>query len=192
MPSSAIAMVHGLRGDDTARDQWLTILAGIRGVQPHIAGAGTGYGELFDAIVALHRGQPDQALRLLRPEPEAADGWYGRVFRQWSLALRAEAAVLAASPSPGASASADADADADALIVTARHAAVHNPIATAIAVRAEALNTGDRSSLLQTVEQFTRAGCRYQAARTQVLAGGRERGIGVAALISMGAAPMIV
>jgi len=135
---------------------------------------------VFDALVALHRGRPEEALRMLATEPEAVQWWYGQIFRQWYLALRSEAAVLAGRP------------DAGELIATAEVAAARNPLAAALVQRAGALMTGDRTALLATADMFDNAGCRYQMARTLVLAGGQASAIGRAALAEMGAAAMFV
>ena len=62
---AAVAMVHGLRGDDAARAGWLGILAAVRGVAEHDAVRGSGCGEVFEAIVLLDRGEAHAALDLL-------------------------------------------------------------------------------------------------------------------------------
>ena len=91
---AAVALVHGLRDDVAHRRQWLAVLAQIRGVPLADASVGCGYGELFDAMVLLHQGQPQLALEVLR-RGEQHPGFYASVFRQWLSGLRAEAAVLA-------------------------------------------------------------------------------------------------
>ena len=65
-----------------------------------------------------------------------------------------------------------------------------NPIATAIVQRAEALLGQDRKQLLATVAAFDAAGCPYQAARTLILAGGKEAERGASALTDLGLAPI--
>ena len=62
---AALALVYGLRGDDTSRAAWLGILAAVRGVTEEEAVPGSGCGEVFEAIVLLDRGQPHAALRML-------------------------------------------------------------------------------------------------------------------------------
>jgi predicted ATPase/DNA-binding CsgD family transcriptional regulator len=173
----AVAMVHGLRGEPTARAEWLAILAAIRGVDHASAGRGTGYGEAFDAIVDLHHGHPDQARQQLAADPLALASWYGPVFHQWYLALRAEAAVLAGHP------------DAPDVVARARLAAARNPVASGIVRRAHALMVDDRTGLLAAASSFQRAGCPYQRARTLVLAGGHHRTQGQTELHALGAAP---
>ena len=179
MAPGAVAMVHGLRGDDNSRAEWLAILAAVRGVDPQHASVGSGYGEVFDAIVALHRGHPEEALGLLAVEPDAVHEWYAQIFRHWRTALRSEAAVLAGHP------------DAEGLTATANVVTARNPVANLLVRRAEALRKGQRASLLAAASGFAGAGCRYQAARTLVFAGDEARRDGLSAFAAMGAAPMV-
>jgi hypothetical protein len=131
------------------------VLAAIRGVPAVRAGRGTGYGELFEALVLLHQGHPAAALDVLGDRPA---GLYGQVFRQWSAALLAEAAVLA-----GAAA-------APELLATATAVTSGNPVAAAIAARAVALAGPDRAALARVAADLDRAGAPYQTARTRTLA----------------------
>ena len=153
---TAVALTHGLRGDDAARAHWLDVVAGIRGVPAANACRGNGYGELFDALLFLHRGNPSAALDVLTAHTSA--GIYVTVFRQWAAASAAEAAVLARSP------------DASAFLATARVRSAGNPIADALTQRAEAL--AHRGVGLPVIaEAFDRLGAPYQAWRTRALAG---------------------
>ncbi|MGV9326104.1 hypothetical protein ACWDR1_02090 [Streptosporangium sandarakinum] len=52
--------------------------------------------------------------------------------------------------------------------------------------RAEALLDGDRKALLAMADVFDAAGCRYQAARALVLAGGDHASCGASALTALG------
>jgi hypothetical protein len=170
---AAAAMVFGLRGDDAARAKWLDILATVLNVDPEHAGEGTGYGEVFGAMLALHRELPDLALgRLSSP----VDSVYGHVFSHWIVALRAEAAALS-----GAADGRMLEAAADTV--------AGNPVAGAIVRRAAALAAGDREAVVVTVEAFDEAGCRYQAARSLLLAGGSARDAGRKAMATLGAVP---
>ena len=65
-----------------------------------------------------------------------------------------------------------------------------NPIALAIVERSAALAAADRDGALAAAERLSAAGCRYQWARTLVLADGPERAHGEAELAAMGATPM--
>jgi len=71
-----------------------------------------------------------------------------------------------------------------------RRCAAGNPIALAIVDRSAALAAGSRDGMLAAAERLNAAGCRYQWARTLVLAGGQERARGENELAAMGAAPM--
>jgi hypothetical protein len=159
---AAVALAHGLRGDPEARARWLAVLAEIRGVPIAQASRGSGYGELFEAMVLLHEGRPRAALDVLT----AADrnGLYSLVFRQWSAAVAAEAAVLADAP------------DAALLLRQAGAASAGNPIATAITARAAALSSTDQAALDRIADDFARAKTPYQAARTRALAAGMPSG----------------
>ena len=171
----AAAAVHGVRGDDAARAAWLDVVAAL--ANPIRPLPGTGYGEFFDALVLLHRGQAEAAAQRLLTPPEHLQWWVGGMWRPWYAALWAEAAVLAGHP------------DAAARIGRARLATMGNPIATAIVDRAAAL-AGDRDGLVPAAAALAAAGCRYQWARTLVAIGGTERVRGEAALAAMGATVM--
>jgi predicted ATPase/DNA-binding CsgD family transcriptional regulator len=175
---AAVAMVYGLHGDDAARASWVAILAAIRGVDEQHAVHGSGGGEVFEAIVLLHRGQPHAALDLLTADVAGRRWWNRQLWHQWIAALRAEAAVLAGTPG------------AAGHITQAQAAAGRNPIAIALTQRAEALLRGDRVALLATAAAFTRASYPYQRARTLILAGGTQRAAGQRELAAMKATPM--
>ncbi len=85
------------------------------------------FGQFFDALLLLHRGENDAALALLSTPPEHFETWVSGMWRPWYAALWAEAAVLSGHP------------DAAARIHRARLATRDNPIAAAIVARAEAL-----------------------------------------------------
>jgi len=175
---AAVAMVHGLRGDGSGRTQWLAILAAIRGVDQDQASRGCGYGEAFEAIVLLHRGQPDAALDLLSPAGDGSRSWHLLLWHQWIAALRAEAAVLTRDPS------------AARYLAQAKASADGNPIAGALTQRAEALLRADHAGLLAAAAAFARASYPYQQARTLILADGSQRATGQGQLAAMGATPM--
>jgi len=166
----AVAMVHGLLGDDTARDHWLGVVAELRGVERADATRGTGYGELFDALVLLHGDRPDAALTVLDRQDGGDPLWYGQLLCQWRAALVAEAAVLADHP------------DAPQRCADAERTCTGNPVAAALALRASAVAAGDSSNLVALAAQLSNGGAPYQAARTLILAGGTYRAIGEARL----------
>jgi predicted ATPase/DNA-binding winged helix-turn-helix (wHTH) protein len=177
---AAAAMVHGIRGDDEARQEWCDILAEMRrAVAPRVR-ATPGYVLAFDGLVALHRGDIGGALTRLAPPPESFRQWHDSAWRQWYAAVWAEAAVLGEL------------ADRRARLDRARFVVVHNPIASAIVERADAVDTGDVDRILAAAAALDAAGCRYQHARTLVFAGGEARAEGEAMMAAIGAAPMAI
>jgi predicted ATPase len=175
----AAAMIYGLRGDDKARVDWLNVVAAL--ATPGRPLSDMAFGQFFDALPLLHRGENDAALALLSTPPEHFKTWVSGMWRPWYAALWAEAAVLSGHP------------DAAARIHRARLATLDNPIAAAIVARAEALiggRAGDHAGLAPAAAGLEAAGCRYQWARTLVAIGGTERARGEAALAAMGATVM--
>ena len=172
----AAAAVCGLRGEDAGRAEWLTVVDAL--LTPGRPLSDIHHGEFFDALVLLHAGRPADAMTLLATPPEDFRDWYNGLWRPWYAALWAEAAVLAGDPA------------AAGRIGRARRCAAGNPIALAIVDRSAALAAGSRDGTLAAAERLSAAGCRYQWARTLVLAGGPERARGEDELAAMGAAPM--
>ena len=170
--AAAVAMIHGLRGDDSTCAEWLAIVDAL-GAKPERS---AGFGPTFDAIVLLHHGQARPAVERLAPEPGELGKWAIWVWRPWYLALRAEASVLAGHP------------DAGSRLDAARTIVAGNPVAGAIVDRASALFGDDRELLLAAAARFDAAGCRYQWARTLSFAGGAESTTGTAALDALGLA----
>ncbi|GAA0958447.1 hypothetical protein GCM10009550_47020 [Actinocorallia libanotica] len=173
---AAVATVHGLRDDHDAQREWETVLDRF-GASPERT---YGYGAVFDALLLLHRGRAPEALERTAPEPGEVWKWVTWIWLHWYVALRAEATVLAGSR------------DARARLAEARTITSGNPVAGAIVERSEALLDDDRERLLATAAAFDAAGCRYQSARTLVLAGGEHAITGAAALAALGLAPMAV
>jgi predicted ATPase/DNA-binding CsgD family transcriptional regulator len=170
--AAAVAMIHGLRDDETAQDEWLAIIDQL-GATPERR---SGYSPAFDAIALLHHGDAALALERLGTQPHEPNKRPIGIWLHWHLALRAEAAVLAGHP------------DANHL-AAARPMVAGNPIATAILDRAAALLDDDHERLLRTATAFETAGCPYQRARTLVLAGGDTASTGNAALVDLGLTP---
>ncbi|MEV6615004.1 LuxR C-terminal-related transcriptional regulator [Streptomyces sp. NPDC051051] len=168
--AASVAMVHGLRGDHDARAAWLGIVdrAGTESEHRH------GYGAVFDAMVLLHHGDPDQALERVAPEPDQVWKWVSWIWLHWYVALRAEASVLVGHP------------DARDRVAAARGTVAGNPVATAQLDRAQALLDGDPARQLAAAAAFEAAGCPYQSARTLLLAGPGHREDGRRALAGLG------
>ncbi|WP_060180785.1 ATP-binding protein [Streptomyces sp. IMTB 1903] len=175
-PAAAMATIHGLREDPEARRDWNTLLTHVDPSPWNTLG----YGAVFDAILMLHQGRPQAALERTAPEPAQVRQWTTWIWLHWYVALRAEASVLAGAP------------DAAARLAEARTAVAGNPVATALVARATALLDADTPQLLATAAAFDAAGCRYQSARTLILAGGEHTARGARALTGLGLAPMAV
>ena len=171
----AAATVHGLRGDHAARAAWLNIVHAL--ATPGRPLSEIHFGEFFDALLLLHQGHADRALRVLDTPPEQFRAWHNGMWRPWYAALWAEAAVITGHD------------DARDRIRRARLMTLDNPIAAAIVERAAAL-AGDRDGLIQAAAALEAAGCRYQWARTLVMTGGAQRARGESVLAAMGATAM--
>jgi predicted ATPase/DNA-binding CsgD family transcriptional regulator len=171
--AAAVALVHDLRGDPAARDEWLALLDQL-GVTPERR---AGYSPTFDAIGLLHRSDAAGALDRLTTQTDETNKWLNWIWLHWHVALRAEAAVLAGHP------------DAGDHLATARRVVTGNPVATAIVDRAAALADGDPERLPTIAAAFATAGCPYQQARTLILAGPDTTAAGHAALADLGLSP---
>ncbi|MFJ2087365.1 LuxR C-terminal-related transcriptional regulator [Micromonospora chokoriensis] len=173
--AAGVAMIHGLRDDPEAQSVWTAVLNQLGTPHEQVYG----YGAVFDAMLLLHRGQAPEALERMAPEP--GDVWKSVtwVWLHWYVALRAEATVLAGGPG------------ARDHLAEARTVVAGNVVAEAIVQRAGALLDGDRQALLAAADTFDAAGCRYQSARTLVLAGGAHAKRGAARIGDLGLAPMV-
>jgi hypothetical protein len=179
--AGAVAMVHGLRGDEAAWRDWGDLTAALRSTIEAQSNTGCNTWPLvFDAIVLLHRGQDDDAVATMRFDPDELHEWHSGLWRQWYTALWAEAAVQAGHP------------EAAARLERARGIVAGNPIASALVARAEAWSREDTAGLLAAADALAAAGSRYQQARSLVLAGGDHRTEGETILASLGATPMTV
>jgi hypothetical protein len=176
--SYSVAMAHGLRGDDDARDEWIDITRVLGVDLDRIRGCATGFCPAMDAIVALHRGDADGAVARLDLDPTELNNWYTGEWRTWYAGLHAEAAALAGHP------------DAGDRIARARPIAQPNPVVDAMLDRAQAILDGDRARLVTIARRLEGSGCPYQWARTLVLAGGEAAEQGRGVLAGLGTAPM--
>ncbi|MER6302936.1 LuxR C-terminal-related transcriptional regulator [Kitasatospora sp. NPDC001539] len=171
--AASVAMIHGLRGDDAARARWLGVADRAGPALDHRHG----HGAVLDAMVLLHRGDAEAALRRLAPEPDEVWKWVCWVWLHWYVSLRAEASVLTGHPK------------AQDRIDAARSRTAGNPVATAQLDRAQALLDGDLARRPAVAAAFEAAGCPYQAARTLLLAGGDHARTGRRALTGLGLLP---
>ncbi len=172
----AASAVCGLRGDDAGRADWIAVADAL--LTPGRSHSEIHHGEFFDALVLMHAGRPREAVDLLASAPEEFQTSHSGIWRPWYAAVWAEAAVVAGDPAAG-----------DRL-GRARRCAAGNPVALAIVERSAALARDDRDGMLAAARQLQAAGCRYQWARTLVLAGGPERARGADELAAMGAISM--
>jgi predicted ATPase/DNA-binding CsgD family transcriptional regulator len=169
----AMAMVHGMRGDTAARDEWMRIFTALvpTARQSHDQHSSA----FFESLMLLHLGRPHEAVRRLEIPPHELRRWYQSIWRPWYAAAWAEAGVLAGEP------------DAPERIASVRATTAENAVTAALVQRAAALAAGDRGGILAAADALEAAGCRYQWARSLLLAGGPERERGASALAAMGA-----
>jgi hypothetical protein len=168
-----MAMVHGMRGDTAARDEWMRIFAALvpTARQNHDQHSSA----FFESFMLLHLGRAQEAVHCLRIPPHELRRWYQGIWRPWYAAAWAEAGVLAGEP------------DAAERIESVRATTAENPVTAALVQRAGALAAGDRAGVRATADALEEAGCRYQWARSLLLAGGTDRERGASALAAMGA-----
>ena len=132
--SYAVAMVHGMLGDDDRRAAWVRLTVDLGVDAEGLAGYQRGWAAVFDGLLELHRNDLAAAVRRLATDiddPELFRTIGSRQWMPWYAALWAEAAVL------------DHHPEAAARIERSRHVARDNPIATTIIERAAAVNAGD-------------------------------------------------
>ena len=95
--SYAVAMVHGMRGDDDRRAAWVRLTIDLGIDAERLAGYQRGWPPVFDGLLALHRDDPATAVRRLAADiddPELFRSLGSGPWRPWYAALWAEAAVL--------------------------------------------------------------------------------------------------
>jgi predicted ATPase/DNA-binding CsgD family transcriptional regulator len=175
----AAATVHALRGDDAARASWMKVVGTLR--TPGRSLGMLHFGEFFDALVLLHRGQHAEAVALLVEPPEEFVQHFNVMWRAWYASVWAEAAVLAGLP------------DAAERIDRARKLTGGNPVVEALLSRASGLARADgegRSELELAATSLHGLGARYQWGRTLVMLGEDDRERGEQELAALGASAM--
>jgi predicted ATPase/DNA-binding CsgD family transcriptional regulator len=179
----AVAAIHGLRGDEAQRAEWMRMVATLETPGRPLSVAR--FGQFFDGQVLLHRGELAGALEVLSDPPEKFNHHYTGTWRAWFASAWAEAAVLGALP------------DAEDRIRRATLLTGGNPIVEALIGRAAAvarmMSSGGeqgRDDLVVTASTLRHLGARYQWARTLVMLGGADEVEGLAELAEMGATPM--
>ena len=175
--AAAVAMIHGLRGDDDARRRVAgAIFATELGAPPRAQRTATG--AVFDAMLLLHHGEAEAALERLAPEPDEVWKWVTWIWLHWYVALRAEAAVLAGDP------------DARDRLAAARTIVAGNPVASAIVERAERPARRRPGAAARHGGGVRRRRLPLPVGADAALAGGDHAARGAAALADLGLAPM--
>ncbi|WP_280155392.1 LuxR C-terminal-related transcriptional regulator [Piscinibacter sp. XHJ-5] len=157
----AVAMVHGMRGDEARRRQWIEL---TKTLTSHAVPLNTcAWAQAMDALLALDRGQPEMAFARLSSDVDDRSVWSSsvlRMWRPWYAALWAESAALVGHSS------------AAGRLERAAAATRENEVAATIVRRAADLLAGRPSSLREHSNIFLRLGCDYQRRRTEALAHG--------------------
>jgi predicted ATPase/DNA-binding CsgD family transcriptional regulator len=179
----AAATVHALRGEEAARASWMEVVSTL--ATPGRPLGMLHFGEFFDALVLLHRGQHDEAVALLAESPEEFVQHFNVMWRAWYASVWAEAAVLAGLP------------DAADRVERARRLTGGNPVVEAVLARAGALleggaevGTEGHARLAAAATSLHALGARYHWARTLVMLGGDDRERGEQELAALGATAM--
>ncbi len=160
----AMAMVHGMLGDETRRAAWVDVAMLLTPEPRRSMVFARAWAMTLDALLALDRGDTGTALARLNADIDDPDVWdlfVSCMWRPWYAALWAEAAVLAGHP------------EAAPRLLRAAAATRDNEIAATIVKRATDLLHGKRKAMRAHARVFDRLGCDYQRRRTEVLA--RER-----------------
>lgn len=173
-PSSyAVAMVLGVLGDEDGRAAWTTVTRQLSREPDACDDPAHVWPAVLDAVVLLHRGDPDRALARLPFPPDEMPlrrPWHQRLWLPWYAALWGEAGVLAGVP------------DASDRLVRAAATARGNEVALLVLDRAARQANGSTDGVLGLAERFDVLGCPYQADRTRHLAGAGAVPAGLAGL----------
>ncbi|WP_232661063.1 ATP-binding protein [Pseudonocardia sp. TRM90224] len=166
----AVTTVCGMKADEAGQARWTEVLEQLRSTRHRIENeCGE---ELFTALLHLHRNDHASATAVLSQHPHHVIGLLDGVWRPWLAALSVEAAALAGA------------ADIAERVASARRATDGSAVAALIVDRAAAYATGDTDGIRTAGKAMLAAGCRYQWARSLVLAGDEE---GPAAMAALGA-----
>ena len=156
----ALALAHGLLGQDHEREEWRTIATELdAGRLASPDGVETGWAPTLDAWLLLHRGQPDEALAILTVDVDHPvwAGWATSLWRPWYAAAWAEASAFCGV------------ADLEQRLSRAATATRYNPVARALVRRAEALAIGDLETVGGLATTFDALGAAYQRDRSHQL-----------------------
>jgi Bacterial regulatory proteins, luxR family len=157
----AAATVFAMDGDDARHDDWVGVARTLLRDPDDLVDNSIVWPAVFDALLALHRGDNEGALAVVTHDPDRiADGchWHQQLWLPWYAALWAEASVLAGV------------ADAEERLARASTLALGNDVALAMIERAGALLHGEPELLPILAARMADEGCDYQVRRTAVLA----------------------
>ncbi len=160
-PAYAVAMVHGMRRDRPARDDWVEITRRVSRSPDAIENPLHVWPHALDALLDLDLGSPDRALDRLPHDPDEMpllSRWHQQLWLPWYAAAWAEASALAGA------------AGIEDRLRRAAQVARGNAIAELVIERTGLL-AGGSTDFAGLAEQFTALGCPYQARRTRALAG---------------------
>ncbi|MEN3614183.1 LuxR C-terminal-related transcriptional regulator [Plantactinospora sp. ZYX-F-223] len=146
-PMAAVALVHGLRGDDEGYALWRSRAIEVIGELP----AHSTFVTMVDARLAVHAGRVEDAAALVRLAFNGIRSW----SPPYSRAVGAELAVVAGLP----------DAP-DLLSAAERH---ESAWAAACTARARGRHYGDSAALTAAVAGWERIGARFERASTLLL-----------------------
>jgi predicted ATPase/DNA-binding CsgD family transcriptional regulator len=157
----ALALAHGLLGQDREREEWRSIALELdAGRLASPDGVETGWAPTLDAWLLLDRSQPEAALAILTVDVDHPvwASWATSLWRPWYAAAWAEASAFCGV------------ADLDVRLSRAATATQDNPVAGALVRRAEALAIGDLVTVCGLATTFDALGAAYQRDRSRELA----------------------
>jgi predicted ATPase len=159
--AGAIAMVHGMLGDDDELHRWRDITNTLSSGLTRVFGSSTtAWAPTFEGLLALHHGDLDAATKTLIVHPDDHtfwNSWHRNLWRPWYTAAWVETAVLSGLH------------DASDRVRHSRPAVTHNQIAATIVDRSNALHLGERELVRRTAARFDALSCPYQRDRSITL-----------------------
>ncbi|MEZ5408234.1 MAG: LuxR C-terminal-related transcriptional regulator [Acidimicrobiales bacterium] len=160
----AVAMVHGMRRDATARRRWVELAGQVLRTPETIQGATAVWPVALDALLDLDLGAPDRALARFAHEPDAVPSesrWHQQLWLPWYAGAWAEASTLTGAPA------------LDDRLARAEAVARGNEVVGLVIERARLVAGGGTASgpaMRVVADRFAALACPYQAGRTLVLA----------------------
>jgi DNA-binding CsgD family transcriptional regulator len=153
----AAAMVRAMEGDAARRAELVDVARSLWRDPDDLTRTVMVWPAVFDALLALHRGDAEGVLGTLLVDPDVlADGahWHQWLWLPWYAAAWAEASGMLRLP------------DADTRMQRAVQVAGGNGVALAVIERTAALSHDELDVLPELAARMATAGCTYQAQRT--------------------------